>query len=241
MSLSRSKKIVLTLALFSAPFITTAATVTATDLLAGTLAKSDTIKWTNKTVYTKLVRFKKAVKVLGTLTVNKLHVTGVPTFDTAISADMVDPIDTDHTTNVTTDTITSGFVKYKEISGDDLQALLDGTPNTVMTFNENDMVLDVILTTTGAGTAATIDIGTDENWANGTEADTTEVDAFIADHDLTGAAISRMTVLDEANQTTVVRSVNVTQTTGDMIIQSSSDLTANTIFDGTLFVEYVSL
>lgn len=237
MNLSRGKKISLTLALLSAPFITTAATVTATDLLAGALAKSDTIKWTNKTVYTKLVRFKKAVNVLGTLTVKKLHVTGVPTFDTAISADMIDPIDTDHTINVTTDAITSGFVKYKEISGDDLQVFLDGTSKTVMTFNENDVVLDVILTTTGAGTAATIDIGTDENWANGA----TEADAFVADHDLAGAAITRMATLDEDNQTTVARGILVTQTTGDMTIQSSTDLTANTVFDGNLIVEYISL
>jgi hypothetical protein len=230
-------KVMLTLSILSLPVVATAATVNMRDLFTNRFAKSDVLRWVNKGVYTKLVRFKKAVKVLGTLTANNLHVTGTSTFDEAIDADMIEPIDTDHTTTVTTAGVTSGFIKYKEISGDDLQAVLDGTSQTVATFNENDFVLDIVLRTTSSDQTGTVDVGVDANWENNSVDDAT----FIADHSLSGAAISHMATFDEANQADSARGMMVLGTTGDITIKSTVDMTSDSVFDGNLIIEYISL
>jgi hypothetical protein len=108
-----------------------------------------------------------------------------------------------------------------------------------MTFAENEMVTDVILSTqnTDAGTD-TISVGTDENWENAAE----DTDALIAAHSLTGASISRMTLLDEASQTDAAFGIAVTNSAGgDVVIQASSDQTTNEFFSGQLIVEYITV
>ena len=235
--LSKLTKAAVIVSLVALPVVTTAATINASRLLTHKIGASKTIIWANKTVFKKLVKFKKAVRVLGTLTTNNLHVTGTATFDTPLSADQVETaaVTADDVTTVTTDNVQTGFVQYKVIQGDALQALLDGNANSAMSFSENDVVFDIIYAATGKAAAGSLDIGVDANWSN------LAVDGagFFNNIDLTSSGITRMITADEASQTTLGMGAAVVSTTGDLTVQSSADLTTDTSFDGKLIVAYI--
>lgn len=235
-----SKKLclgVLGLALFI-PLVSSAATLDFKDLINGGLGKQAVIQFTHKVVFTKLVKFKKAVKVLGRLTADTLHVTGVATFDTPISADNLEAIDPTHAAVNDTDGIRTGFKQYKIVDGAELTALLDGSSHTVFTLNENDFVTDVVIVTSTATTTsgATVDVGVGTGWSN----QAADPDGFIADRSLTSAGFTRLATTDTTSQTSLGTGAAVTSDTGDVTIQSSTDISGDTVYVGRLIVEYLT-
>lgn len=233
----RSLYLVLALGLMLVPALTLGKTIEADDLFATTIKAKHTIRWAQKTVFNKLVKFKKSVKVLGTLTTKNLHVTGDTTFDTPIPADQIASLTPDQLDPAVSDTsVQTGLVQYKIIEGDAFKALLDGNANNAFALNENEIILDALVVVEAAATAGTLDVGVDENWSN-LAADGS---GLFNDVDLLAPGISRNGTLDEANQATLGEGVAVIATTGDVTVQSSTDLTADATLTGKLFVTYLS-
>lgn len=132
-------------------------------------------------------------------------------------------------------TVTDGVIKYRVISNDAILPLLNGESNTLTTFDDGEIVLDVIFAVGAAsGTAATVDIGTDENWSEAAS----DTDAFISAHDLNTSGSVRMTLQDEANQTTAANGNPAKADDSAVLIQSSADVSTTEVNTSATILYY---
>lgn len=131
-------------------------------------------------------------------------------------------------------TVTDGVMKYRYISSDAVIPLLNGESNTLTTLDEGEVIIDVIFAVGAAsGIASTVDIGTDENWSEAAS----DTDAFISTHDLNSIGSVRMTLQDEANQTTAANGDPAKVDDAAVLIQSSADV-SNTTVNATATILY---
>lgn len=131
-------------------------------------------------------------------------------------------------------TVTDGVMKYRYISSDVVIPLLNGESNTLTTFDDGEIVLDVIFAVGAAsGTAEKVNIGTDENWSEAAS----DTDAFISAHDLNSVGSVRMTLQDETNQTTAANGNPAIADDAAVLIQSSADV-SNTTINATATILY---
>lgn len=132
-------------------------------------------------------------------------------------------------------TVTDGVMKYRVISSDAIIPLLNGESNTLTTFDEGEVILDVIFAVgTASGTAATVDIGTDENWSEAAS----DTDAFISGQDLNTAGSTRMTMQDETNQTAAANGDPTKVDDSAVLIQSSTDVTGTDVTASATILYY---
>lgn len=111
-----------------------------------------------------------------------------------------------------------------------VKALMDGTTTTVATLPAGAWVTDVYFgTVTGAGTAATIDVGTSSTlWSDA------DPDGFIAALDVNPGSVSKYrATLDGAALADGALSFG-----GEVILKSSTDLTVSS-WTGFLIIEFV--
>jgi hypothetical protein len=110
-----------------------------------------------------------------------------------------------------------------------LLPLLDGTEQTLATFNQGTIITDVALVTNNpSAAAATIDIGVDDGFASGDIND-----AYISDLASNTGAPQRAII----DNTIGAYGNAVEDVTGNLTIQSSADLTLSA-YEGFVFIEY---
>ena len=137
-----------------------------------------------------------------------------------------------------TDATGESFVFVKEFEGENILPLLDGNTNDLWEVPANTSVVDVLIVTeNAAGGAGTVNIGVDDQWDNSS----TDVDGFIAAHDLNAPGPTRMSLKDEANQTALAAGMSTQEgQTGSLTITASGDLSGST-WEGFIAVIYYKI
>lgn len=108
---------------------------------------------------------------------------------------------------------------FDSFGGSDIKTLMDGNANNLLTLAAGDTVLDCrAYTSVAAGSAGTFDVGNDANWSLGTDGN-----SLIAALDMNTGGSQRTIIDGNAAQ----RGITVTTGTGNVTVQSSSDLSAS--------------
>lgn len=124
--------------------------------------------------------------------------------------------------------VTRGVVMTRVIDGDTVKALMDTTTNNLTTFDANVTIHDVtFISSNSAGTAGTVDIGTDANYLIGADQD-----CFVAAVDANIPQTQRGSIASNACSAGMFSSAG-----GDLTITSSTNLTASS-WAGMVVIEY---
>jgi hypothetical protein len=120
------------------------------------------------------------------------------------------------------------------LTGDELLAKLDSSANNIFdtALPQNTFVSDVVLLTgTAAGSAATINVGSDANWA----LTASTADAWISALNANTPGAERTSVAGNTGQNGDL----VTGATGNLTITSSADISGSS-WEGQLYVFYTA-
>lgn len=127
----------------------------------------------------------------------------------------------------------TGVKKTLYIKSATVKALLDTGANTLATFPTGTVITDVFInTSTPAGSAGTVDIGTDSNWT-----DASNGDAFVDGFNLNAGGAFRLATQDVSGATSALKGVEATDN-ANVTIQSSADLSASS-WTGSCTIEYI--
>ena len=131
--------------------------------------------------------------------------------------------------------ITTGALHYAYIAGSAIKNKLNGSPQNLISFPAGTVIVDVVfVTSTAAGSAATVNIGTDAAWSVASDAD-----AFITAVDANAQGGERMALVDAASQAAGALGTAATgPADGNVTITASTDISGSS-WNGSATIVYV--